>query len=307
MSFVAAVVAKKGVAIIADSLEIPEFADRWATSIIHEDEGADTHGEQTVKSILASPSARLYAEQFYLEEHAEKIFQLDQFTCIVMTRIIAINDKSMRELVETYQGHIKERAGQPAFAGRLNDFRVFLDDQIKAHMVRYQQLEKSTLLMAGYDPQTMRSSISRIRIRECKSPLPPDQGSCLSIKHQSASIIHYGQSRICPSIIQGFQWKSNRDLPHLVRNIIKRLRSPDHQLPGAFLNMINKDPFYRLLFARDLKYLELSSLNIQQAVDLASLLMRLEIDLFKVTHTRPQVGGTIQLAAITEKGFHFIR
>lgn len=55
-----------------------------------------------------------------------------------------------------------------------------------------------------------------------------------------------------------------------------------------------------------MELLNLSDLSLQQAVDLASLLMRLEVDFQKYTRNIPTVGGVIKLAVIDEKGFRFI-
>jgi len=51
---------------------------------------------------------------------------------------------------------------------------------------------------------------------------------------------------------------------------------------------------------------KLRDLSLQQAVDLASLLMRIEIDIQKYTENIPSVGGVIKLAVIDADGFRYI-
>jgi len=47
-------------------------------------------------------------------------------------------------------------------------------------------------------------------------------------------------------------------------------------------------------------------LSLQQATDLAALLMRVEMDFQKYTEDIPTVGGVIKLAIINSMGFRFI-
>ncbi len=56
----------------------------------------------------------------------------------------------------------------------------------------------------------------------------------------------------------------------------------------------------------DVKITQLTDLSLQQAVDLAGLLMSLEIDIQKYTENVPTVGGAIKLAVIDKKGFCFV-
>lgn len=57
----------------------------------------------------------------------------------------------------------------------------------------------------------------------------------------------------------------------------------------------------------DMKIGKLTDLSLQQAVDLARLLMRIEMDFQKYTENVPTVGGVIKIATIDEKGFKFIK
>lgn len=55
-----------------------------------------------------------------------------------------------------------------------------------------------------------------------------------------------------------------------------------------------------------MKIIKLSDLSLQQAVDLASLLMRLEIDFQNYTEEISTVGGVIKLAVIDKQGFRYL-
>ena len=56
----------------------------------------------------------------------------------------------------------------------------------------------------------------------------------------------------------------------------------------------------------EMKIFKLSELSLQQAVDLAYLLMKIEIDFQTYTENIPTVGGVIKIATIDKMGFNFI-
>lgn len=320
MSFIAAVTARKGVAIIADSLEKPELPvarlsdpfDRAAFDPVGvsclDQPYIGFRDENDEAGLLLSPAERLYVEQFHTEDHSEKIFQFDRFTALIMIGITSVNDKSMGELIEEFKetsGNTGELAGKaPAKLGR---FCNFLNAQIRVHLDHYKYIGRSVLILTCYDHQTMHTHICRIRIREYTYDCLGWCDSFVSAKYIQDKIVCYGQYQISRSILRGFDLGDSRSLPQLVKNVLKRLRSPDQHLPGKFIHLITTDPFYRFLLSNNLKTINISDLSLQKAIDLASLLMRLEVDYFTLTRTSPKVGGAIQLAAIDGGGFQFVR
>jgi len=55
-----------------------------------------------------------------------------------------------------------------------------------------------------------------------------------------------------------------------------------------------------------MKIFKLSELSLQQAVDLANLLMKIEIDFQTYTENISTVGGVIKIAIIDKNGFRYI-
>jgi hypothetical protein len=68
---------------------------------------------------------------------------------------------------------------------------------------------------------------------------------------------------------------------------------------------LTKGDGFRELF-EDMKMFQISQLSLQQAVDLACLLMRLEVDFQSYTRNIPTVGGIVKLATIDENGFKWL-
>lgn len=115
-----------------------------------------------------------------------------------------------------------------------------------------------------------------------------------------------GQNKLSDKVLYGIGKTLYHEFPAMVKNILARLNLPDGTVPDGFINELIQDDFFKEIFFGDIELLNLSELSVQQAVDLASLLMRLEVDFQKYTKTIPTVGGVIKLAIIDDDGFKFI-
>lgn len=82
------------------------------------------------------------------------------------------------------------------------------------------------------------------------------------------------------------------DTSKISKEYIEKLRKDSSVVPSTMFS--------------DMKIFRLSELSLQQAVDLAYLLMRVEIDFQNYTENIPRVGGVIKLAVIDKNGFRFI-
>lgn len=313
MSFIATVSASKGFAIIADSLEVPESPLKEYTLL--SDYMHTLNSQDRSEDILyppnlwlLSPQERAETEQLYREDHAEKLFPMGPFSAIAATRILSINDKGLYELIEEFM-EIRKKQANPAwgFTAMLNGFCNFLNREIKIHLKNYCYLNGSLLIMAQYDVRAMRTNTCKILIRDRHFDSPNYADNYLLLRQNSSTILLSGQTHISKAFLLGIERASFRDVYKLVRNIIGRIHSADNRLPGEFMHTLRYDRFYQYLFSQELKTIDIANMSTQQAVDLASMLMRLEIDYFKFTKTDPHVGGVIRLAVVDEEGFRYIR
>ena len=94
--------------------------------------------------------------------------------------------------------------------------------------------------------------------------------------------------KITNKVLSDFKIKNNKTK---IKQYIEKLRKDKDLLFSEFSEM---------------KIFKLSELSLQQAVDLAYLLMKIEIDFQTYTENIPTVGGVIKIATIDKMGFNFI-
>ena len=117
-----------------------------------------------------------------------------------------------------------------------------------------------------------------------------------------------GQNRISERILFGEIDFFIDITPKIIEKVIQKLKIPDDKIPPDFIKDFLGDAKGLLpnQFWDDMKINRLADLSLQQAVDLASLLMKIEINFQKYTENIPTVGGVIKLAIINKDGFKFI-
>lgn len=133
MTFIASVIAKNGVAIIADSLvtsSLPvlhysKYEYYLATQRSNEDGG--------VPLFAAAINDLFEWEPVYTEDYEEKLFRLNQYTAITITGEAFINDKKISVLIDDF---IASRIADIedfsiSIETRLDQLAAFLSSQIK--------------------------------------------------------------------------------------------------------------------------------------------------------------------------------
>jgi len=117
-----------------------------------------------------------------------------------------------------------------------------------------------------------------------------------------------GQNRISERILFGEIDFFIDITPKIIDKVIEKLKIPSGKIPFDFVKNFMSDAksFLPSQFYDDMKINRLADLSLQQAVDLASLLMKIEINFQKYTENVPTVGGVIKLGIIDKDGFKFI-
>jgi hypothetical protein len=311
MSFIASVSAGKGFAMIADSLEIPElplpefsfFSQYVHPSYCQESEEDILH---PLNHWSSSPLQHAGTERSCREDHAEKLFQIDTFSAIAAARILSINEKGLSDLLTEFkEGWRDQDDSALGFAAKLNGFCDFINREIKSHLKNYGYLNGNLLFIAHYDVHTMSTNTFRIRIRDRHYESHRYMDNFLLFRHKSSKISMHGSTPVSKALRPGLESAYLRDVYRLVRNIVRKIHSPHNRIPGEFIDSLQHDRLYQFLFSKDCKKIDIADLSIQQAIDLASMLIRLEMDYFRFTKAEPEVGGVISLAIVDEEGFRF--
>lgn len=310
MTFIASVVAKKGVAVIADSLVTS------SSPILHQRKFLDfiASCESEGKPINVTDLNSLFEwEPIYTKDFEEKIFKLNKYTAITTTGIAEINNKNIFTLVNDFlqtKGVLdfSENIALPLI-DKVNAFTDYLTEQIKEHLTKFKEIGVCVFLFSFYDPRFATTTIHKVSTVEADdTSLQDPDFEYFSHYPQPdwATVVCDGQNKITDSILYGFGRALYLKFNVIVKNIIDKLNLPEGSVPDNIFDQLVETPFFKEMFYEDIEMLNLSSLSLQQAVDLASLLMRVVVDFQKYTRNIPTVGGLIKLAVIDDDGFRFI-
>ncbi|CAG5067493.1 hypothetical protein DYBT9623_00214 [Dyadobacter sp. CECT 9623] len=246
----------------------------------------------------------------YTRDFEEKIFEYDSFTAITTAGNAVLNGQRITQLVS------RKKARNAGIAGfeywtiekKVTDFCLFLEEEIKAFVEanEYSIVGRTVFIFTHFDRQRSDSIIFKIETVECSSEtykVPGITAVPIPVR-ESAKIVCDGQNRISNGIIYG-------GIETVIKSVNKTigLLITDYGFDGSVLDDSAKGKIFRdcvELIDEDIQLKKLSELSLQQAVDLAALLMRIEIDFQKYTANIPTVGGLVKIATINNGGFRFV-
>lgn len=310
MTFIASVIAKKGVAVIADSLVTSEMPILKYRNFIDYINGQPKNEEGETLVNTNQIISLFQHEPIFTKDFEEKLFQLNRFTAVTTTGAAYINDKSISDLIEEFKAlQIDLEDMAVSFDEKLKQLCNYLNKVVREHLDKYPVVRYCTFIITYYEKHTHKTHIYKAVINEAgnEALASADYDFVTLTKEQDwVKVVCDGQNKISDKILYGLGKSLYGRFDAIVSSILEDLQlQPDAIPPNFLVNLMNK-PFFSQLFFEDLELLNLTDLSVQQAVDLASLLMRLEVDFQKYTKNIPTVGGVIKLAVIDENGFRFI-
>lgn len=313
--FIASVNAKDGVAVIADSLVTT------SEQVINRDVFIEYTNKIKVNlppnpaAMLTDLSQLFSFRKSYTKDFEEKLIQYDDYTCITFTGSASINgikiNKLIYDLIEKNRNknNIK-RYNRKRILTKVKDFKIIIESEAKKHIRKYGSIGDITFIVTHWDKKNKKSHIYKVDLKSSdKSVINGGKEFVLYNKtYDWEKVVSDGQNRISDKILMGklssFFSISKSIAPIIAENILKKLNINKSLITEKFLknvSYIDKIP-NELFDETKITKLELS---LQQATDLAALLMRVEIDFQQYTEAIPTVGGVIRLATISDKGVEF--
>ena len=312
MTFIASVKAKDGVAIIADYLvsaqERTLNIKEWNKHIYNWDKSKPLDEKEITRLFLKKTA--------YNRDYEKKLIQFDNYTAVTATGMANLNGKSVSTLVSKISKKLLrvKRYNPLYFDKNLKSFVNELEKEAIEQINRLGYVLKTDFFIAQYHPTSEKTKIHRVSVKTSLAKDLKMKGfSPIVSKEENISIVCAGQSKIAHRILYGdfFSFLSlSPIMTDLMRDRLSKLGLEENKgLPKGFFDSLfdytkiikNKKIF------EDAQITNLSNLSLQQAVDLAALLMRIEMDFQKYTKLIPTVGGKIKIAVIDEDGFKFIR
>lgn len=310
MTFIASVVARDGVAIIADSLVTASRHVIDLEDFLEYVESKNLDGAQIQLDVT-----ELYdlfeSQDSYTRDFEEKIFEYDAFTALTTAGNAQINEMRIRQLVAKKKAINQENQdfSNWTIQEKVNDFCQFVRSEIKNYTERNELsiVGETVFLFTHFDDKAPETLIFKITTVECSSEDFKDPGFDpvpVPSKQENAKIVCDGQNRISNGILYG-------GIETVIKSVNKTIEVLSESY-GYDSNLVDNEGRRKIfrecidLIDEDIQLRKMSELSLQQAVDLAALLMRIEIDFQKYTSNIPTVGGLVKIATINSKGFQFV-
>lgn len=312
MTFIASVIARKGVAVIADSLatsmEKVVSYDRFINYLKRKQESANGSeiriGHDEIGQLFEKKPS-------HTNDYAEKLFQFDQFTAITLAGASQIGGKMIESLIQELAtiNEQHENYQSKAVIARVTDFCEFMDSKARICIAAKGRLGKSILMFTHYETITEKTIMYRIIIdKPVMKSAEKGQWEYVSCEKISEDryVVSEGQNHVSKRILKEESKFSFGFIPYIIEKMSKNF----NLLPGS----ISFDYVQQLL---DEVYLNrqsdnltiqasLSNLSLQEAVNMAYLLLKMEITFQSSTEKIPTVGGRIKIAVIDKHGFRYI-
>lgn len=313
MTFIATVVAKNGAAVIADSLvttshPVIEYGDFVS---FFERKSKESKGEELKldpKEIVSLFETRPH----HTKDYEEKLFKYDEFTAITTAGSAQVNGKRIGDVIQEISAINSKSAGygNKKIETKVKDLCAALTAVAKEHLQKHSSIRSTTLIITNYNEKKNETKVYKVSIRSASAnQLTQDDFEFVTFSEPSEfeKVICDGQNRISEKILFG-DFPTVFDLiPRIINKVAEDFDIDKSKIDDKYVQSIRADrSIVSTSILSDMKILRLTDLSLQQAVDLASLLMRLEMDFQSYTEDIPTVGGVIKLAVIDKAGFRFI-
>lgn len=312
MTFIASVAAKNGVALIADSLVTTakssmDFADFFdlirRKQVENPDQDIVLKPDELIEIFRRTPS--------HTRDYEEKLFEYDKFTAITTAGGAIINDQHIVELVENIKKKNSASANRRSYSQKsietkIKDFCSFISEEVKEHLRKHHSIGKTSFIFSHYDKNKHTTHVFRVWVNESDNSVLQNSDHSFVEYSPAADIekvVCDGQNRITEGMLYGNYLTTE----FLFRVLIGKIKEDlALEISDDYIATLKNEILQSPIIKDTVKMLKLTDLSLQEAVNLANLLMKVEIDFQKYTEDVPTVGGVIKIAVIDNNGFKFV-
>ncbi len=309
MTFIATVIAKKGAALIADSLvttsrQVLEFDDFY--DYLSKKNKDNESGE--IKIDTAEVINLFVTKPSHTKDYQEKLFEYERFIAISTAGAANLNDKSLEQIINEAKAKFTNR-DQLTLDEKISQLKGHFNEEAVQSLKNGNAVRNTVLIITNYNPETHLTKVYKLEINETRPAELEDNIECVSINEQPeiSTVVCEGQNRISEKILWGDLETVVDFIPRVARKIFKDFNIDKDKIPPNYIEELWKDKdILHKAFWEDIKIGKLRELSMQQAIDFACLLMKIERDIQKYTENIPTVGGNVKIAIIDDNGFRFI-
>jgi hypothetical protein len=307
MTFIASVIAKDGVAMVADS-----FVTTVEHSIDRQDFIDYLSKSQTKKSIPISDLIDLFERRpSHTRNYADKLFQFDKYSAIATAGAAYINSTEIKDMVKLIASEMQ--IDQSVYYARdiediLKEFCERVKKEVLEHLKRY-DCGETDFIFSHFNRFKNTPQIFLIKIKQLSKDKhnPADPEIVTYSERTHLKILTDGQDGFVDRLIFGSLYTNTTQIKQHFLNYILKTCKPKGAKKKEIIETITKFAFLETIVTADVFSIKFRELSLQEAVDLAALLIKIIMDIQVYTEKIPTVGGLIRLAVIhKETGFSWI-
>ncbi len=231
----------------------------------------------------------------HTRDYESKLFEYDEFTAITTSGVARICDKRIEEvLFKMIEKNKKDKGySRKKIETKAKELCEFLQGEVEKHIKKYDYFSGVKFLLTHFNKGKNKTSVYKINMfASTKKDLGNRKKIVEFVKAAKYErVVCEGQNRISEKVLFGDLITVWGLIPKMVEKIIKDFKIDSKKIPKDYVNSLRKDDaIMTQSMWRDVKMFRLTELSLQQAVDLANLLMNIEIDFQKYTESIPTVG-----------------
>lgn len=308
MTFIATVRARNGLAVIADSLvttEKPvlelEVFKKYIESIKSNKKAISIDFDEIEKLFESKPH--------HTNDFEDKLIQYDPHTAITTAGDARINGKRISDIVKEkiLINHNNQQYEKMLIEEKVRDFGEYIKEELRSEQSTRDS--RIVFIISHFDIinllPVVYETVCTKTLNE-KGKFEVESNETLHPEHMK--VICDGQNSIAYRVLYGnalyFGNFVKQLLEHFRIELSLTISEEDFTKCVASITGNIYDKIPELL--DEISAFKIQELSIQQAVDLAYLLLKVEMDFQKYTEDIPTIGGVIKIATITQEGFKFL-
>lgn len=307
MTFIASVIAKEGIAIVADS---------FVTTVEHSlDEQTFLTYLQDVPdkdNIPIRDLIQLFERRAsHTRNFVDKLFQFDRYSAVTITGAAYINGKEIKDIVKLIS--IEMQADEGVYRAK-NIFEILQEfcDRLKIEVIEHlknNNLTATDFIFSHFNIQSNEPQIFVIKIKESnKDSFDPADLELVKYDDQTnLGIVTDGQDSFVDRLIFGSLYTNVSEIKIQLLNKVIETLNLEGEAKQKIIAAIDDFEFLKETVTKDMFSINFRELSLQEALNLAALLIKIVMDIQVYTEKIPTVGGLIRLAVIhKDAGFEWI-
>lgn len=307
MTFIASIIAKEGIAIVADS-----FGTTMEHSI-KENKFLDHMKEaENKENIAVIDLVGLFEKRpSHTINYIDKLFKFDKYSAVTFTGAVYINGKEIKEIIKKISTELQVDTATYNEKD-ISDILIEFCEKLKSEVIQHCQTNDfpyTDFIFSHFNVSKNESQIFLIKIKGIEmNCFDPNDPNLIEVSNQShLGIVTDGQNNFVERLIFGSLVSTVDTVKSvLIKDVIAILGLKDEQIE-KLTNHINSFECLKQTVLDDMFSINFRQLSLQEALDLAALLIKIVMDIQIYTEKIPTVGGLIRLAVIhEERGFEWI-